>query len=334
MERKLATIQKIKSVDPIENADAIEKVSVLGWQCVAKKGEFKPGDMCLYCEIDSIMPDKPEFEFLRPRKFRIKTIKLRGIISQGITLPLSYLKYDQEIYEGLDVTEIMGVTKYEPYLPPNMNGEIWGEKPWFVPKTDEFRIQSYPKIVEEFKDKEVYISTKVDGTSCSIYYNPDFERKFGVCSRNLEIKEDETVAYWKVAHKYDLRDKLEQLNKPLVLQGEITGPGIQKNRLGLKEIDIYIFDIWFINERRYASMREMIDLCAQRGLKTVPIDTICRFNYNMEQLIEMAKGKYAGTQKNREGMVIRPISPLKSTELQGRLSIKVLNNDYLLKDEE
>lgn len=334
MERKLATIQKIISVESIENADAIEKVSVLGWQCVAKKGEFKTGDLCVYCEIDSILPDKPEFEFLRPRKFRIKTIKLRGVLSQGIVLPLSYLKYDGEMSEGLDVTEIMGVVKYEPYIPPNMNGEVWGERPYFVPKTDEFRIQSYPGTIQEFTNKEVYISTKVDGTSCSIYYFPDFERKFGVCSRNLEIKEDEKVAYWKPVNKYDLKNKLEQLNKPLVLQGEITGPGIQKNHLMIKEIDIYIFDIWFIDERKYASMQEMIDLCSQLGLKTVPVDNICTFNYSMEQLIEMAKGKYSGTQNNREGIVIRPTLPMKSAELGGRLSIKVLNNDYLLKDEE
>lgn len=113
--RNLASIQKIGNLEPIQNADAIEKATVLGWQLVVKKDEFKIGDLCVYCEIDSILPEKPEFEFLKDRKYRIKTIKLRGQISQGICFPLSVLPVKTKITEGLDVTEILGIKKWEPY---------------------------------------------------------------------------------------------------------------------------------------------------------------------------------------------------------------------------
>ena len=113
--RKLASIQKIVSLEPIKDADKIEKATVLGWELVvAKKDNFKVGDLVVYCEVDSILPDKPEFEFLRERKFRIKTIKLRGQVSQGICFPLSILpkaKYN----EGEDVTEVFGARKYDPW---------------------------------------------------------------------------------------------------------------------------------------------------------------------------------------------------------------------------
>src|SRR6056297_506501 len=100
--RKLASIQKIRSLDPIEGADAIERATVLGWQLVVKKGEFKPGDLAVYCEIDSLMPERPEFEFLKPRKMRIRTVRLRGQVSQGICFPLSILPDDFPAEEGAD----------------------------------------------------------------------------------------------------------------------------------------------------------------------------------------------------------------------------------------
>ena len=147
--RKLASIQKIKNIEPIEGADLIEKATVLGWQLVVKKDDFEIGDYCVYCEIDSILPEKPEFEFLRPRHFRIKTIKMKGQISQGITFPLSIIPnyQDLNVEEGTDVTDIMGVAKYEPPISINMKGQVKGGFPGFIPKTDETRIQSVPDIL-------------------------------------------------------------------------------------------------------------------------------------------------------------------------------------------
>src|SRR6218665_107411 len=139
--RKLASIQRIKHLESIEGADAIEKAYVLGWQLVVKKGEFKEGDLCVYCEIDSLLPDKPEFEFLKPRGMRIRTVRLRGEISQGIAFPLSVLPADFEVTEDADCTDVIGVVKYEPPIPACLSGIAKGQFPSFIPKTDETRIQ-------------------------------------------------------------------------------------------------------------------------------------------------------------------------------------------------
>ena len=342
-ERKLASIQKVVSVNPIDSADNIEKIKILEWQCVSKKNEFHIDDLVCYCEIDSMIPIKPEFEWLRKscykkmhtgeEGFRIKTIQLRKTLSQGLAIPLSMLPAGV-YWEGQDVTEVLGVFKYEAYIPPEMAGEVWGQKPYFCHTTDELRLQSYPSLLEEIKGKKAYVSTKLDGASMSVYAHPSFERQFGVCSRNLELKESDSNTLWKVANKYGLKAKLVEYGKPIVLQGEIVGPGIQGNRLKLLETDWFIFDIWFPEENRYVRLGEMGDICNRLGLKTVPIEsTYDSFNFTIEELLKMSEGKYEGTNNNIEGKVYRCIIPEYSPTLNGRLSFKVLNNAYLLKDE-
>lgn len=111
--RQLATIREIASTRPIEGADRIEVAQVDGWECVVQKGSFNVGQRIVYVEVDSVVPERPEFEFLRDRKFRVRTIKLRGQVSQGLVLPLDILppgKYNV----GDDVTELLGITKYDP----------------------------------------------------------------------------------------------------------------------------------------------------------------------------------------------------------------------------
>ncbi|MCH8319071.1 MAG: RNA ligase (ATP), partial [Bacteroidetes bacterium] len=167
--RKLASIQKISTLEPIQDADAIEKATVLGWQLVVKKGEFKAGSLCVYCDIDSILPDRPEFEFLKQRKMRIKTIKLRGQISQGICFPLSILPPDTEIREDMEVTEILGIKKYEPPVPAHLQGVAKGKIPSFIPKTDEPRIQVVQDTLDSFKGEKCYITEKLDGSSVTYF---------------------------------------------------------------------------------------------------------------------------------------------------------------------
>lgn len=132
--RNLVSIQKIKELHPIAESDNIEVAKILGWSVVVKKGEFKVGDKVVYAEIDSLFPDKEEFEFLRGSKFRIRTIKLRGQISQGIAFPLSVLPAG-EYNIGEDVTDILGVSKYEPIIPACLSGKIRGQIPSFIQKT-------------------------------------------------------------------------------------------------------------------------------------------------------------------------------------------------------
>jgi tRNA-binding EMAP/Myf-like protein len=180
-ERKLATIAKIEEIRPHPDADALELAKIRGWQVVVKIGEFQPGDLCVYCEIDSVMPERPEFEFLRPRKFRIKTTKLRGKVSQGIAFSLSILpkeyfrveKNDEGFFLlggkvmeiGMDVTEILGVTKYEEPIPASLGGVAKGKFPSHSIKTDEFRVQNLSN--EEYKkyhDWYLWVATeKLDG---------------------------------------------------------------------------------------------------------------------------------------------------------------------------
>ena len=204
MERKLASIKKITNIQPIEGADMIELASVGGWNVVvAKNVNHKVGDLVIYCEIDSFLPIKEEFEFLRKSSykkmdeqegFRLKTMKLRGQLSQGLILPISILNPPGtniyvESFEGLDVTEMLGIVKYEPPIPTQLAGKVVGGFPSFIQKTDEERIQNLSNEYEHYKtNHKFFVTEKLDGTSMTVYLN---EGKFGVCSRNWELEKDE-----------------------------------------------------------------------------------------------------------------------------------------------
>jgi len=229
--RKLASIKYIDKLEPIEGADKIELAHVGGWKViVAKNVEHEVGDAVVYCEIDSFLPIEPEFEFLRKSSFkrladgkegfRLKTIKLRGQISQGLIIPLSdaisVMKrrngsvFYEQLEEGQDVSEALGIIKYDPPLPANLGGEVKRYFPGFLRKTDEERIQNLTKEYEKWKseDRDFYFTEKLDGSSSTFYIK---DGEFGVCSRNLELKESEDNTFWKVARDLDLENKLKSL---------------------------------------------------------------------------------------------------------------------------
>jgi len=333
----LASIQKVLSVEPITNADALEKVKVLGWNVVAKKGEFKPGDLCIYIEIDTIVPDRPEFEFLRNKDFRIRTIKLRGEMSQGIVFPVSTFSFPSTLplVEGTDVTEFLGVRKYEKPVPPSMRGVIRGNFPSYVPKTDETRIQAAPKLLQEMRGICCYSTVKMDGTSAT-YIMRDGE--YHVCSRNTDFKltdENKGNVYIEMGNKYGLEEKMRKLGRNIAIQGEICGPSIQKNRMCLPEIDLFVFNVYDIDKGQYMGLSEMSDIVNLFELKMVPFIECFMFNYKtVEDVLKAAEGFYKGTKNRREGIVIRPTEERYSEVLKGRMSFKAVNNEYLLKDEE
>ena len=180
--RKLASIQRIISIEPIPDADMIVKATVLGWQLVIKKDELKQGDLCVYVEIDSILPERDVFEFLRNKQFRIKTVRLRGQVSQGICFPLNILPEGLLIEEGADMTGSLGIAKYEPPVPACLNGIMKGDFPSFIPKTDETRVQVLQTLLDEHEGKPCYVSEKLDGSSATYYIKYGV---FGVCSRNM-----------------------------------------------------------------------------------------------------------------------------------------------------
>ena len=340
--RKLASIQQISEIKPIPDADAIELAQILGWQCVVKKGEFKPGDCCVYFEVDSFLPIEDRYEFLRKncfRKnellgegFRIKTITLRGEISQGLVLPLEKFSNLANLKAGDDVTDLLGVRKWELPEQAMSDGTAVGEKPYGIPTTDETRIQSAPELLPEFEGKPYYISTKMDGTSCTVYVKDGI---VGVCGRNYEYKDDGKCSMWKWVHDRNLVDKLKGFGQNIAVQGEFCGAGIQKNRLKLQKPELYVFTVLKLgddNKTARVGLDEMREICARLELTTVPIEEEGEnFSYSLPELLERAKGRYSSGM-DKEGIVIRPITP-------GRLgyqalSFKVINNDFLKKEKD
>ena len=328
MERVLASIQIISSLDKIEGADFIERATIMGWTCVVKKGEFKVGDKCIFCEIDSILPDKPWSEFLRPRGFRVKTIRLRGCLSQGVAFPTSILLNSEEMEIGTDVGELLGITKYNP--PEPQERKTKGNFPSIIPKTDEIRIQSCLGVIDEIKGKNFYITVKLDGTSFTCGKR---DSDLFVCSRNLELKEANND-YWRMVKKYNLN---EILPDNFAIQAELCGPSWLKNRLKLSEPDIFVFNVFDIKNGKYLDYYDYSDFCEIHGLKRVPLERIVfpkdGFDFSLENWLKIADGKYENTNNFREGIVIRPLVETYSNVLKGRLSFKVISNKYLLKNE-
>lgn len=183
MKRKLVSVQSVERVDPIDGADRILRARVMGWDVVVKKGELRAGDPCVFFEIDSVLPDGPAWsEFMRPRGFRVKTMRLRGVLSQGLALPVDILDGDVPPV-GTDLRERLGVTKYEAVLPAD--GTVAGPFPARVPKTDEIRLQSALGVLDELRGHDFVITTKLDGTSTT--YFVDEAGELVVCSRNWAL---------------------------------------------------------------------------------------------------------------------------------------------------
>jgi len=330
--RKLVSIQRIKEIEAIEGADAIEKAYVLGWQLVIRKGEFSVGDLCVYCEIDSVLPDKPEFEFVRARSNRIKTVKLRGQISQGICFPLSILPEGLEVQEDMDVTEALGVIKYEPPIPANLAAEIKGLFPSFIPKTDETRVQVLESLLKEYEGTLCYITEKLDGSSATFYLK---DGEFGVCSRNLDLLYNESNSMWKFAIENQLEEKLKKLNRNIALQGEIIGEGIQKNKYKLRGQTVYFFNVFDIDTYSFFSLDQARQLLVELDLKMV---NVIEDNYKLESSVEalISKSKMKSVLNKdtvAEGIVIRPVEETIDRYI-GRVSFKAINPDFLIKYDE
>lgn len=354
--RKLVTIRKIGEIVPIEEADRIEIAVVDGWRVIVKKGEFQPNDLCLFFEIDSFLPLHEEFEFLRKSSykkledgtegFRLKSQKLRGILSQGLALPTSILKefpaaklntnlflgdtvcINEKTVGDLDISNYLGVTLYEPPVSIIMGGRVRGSFPVFIPKTDEERIQNIPRLLVDMQGIPFYSTEKLDGCSFSAY---KVDTRFGICSRNLELEYDPAVLYCKIADKYELSKKLEILRLNIALQGEIVGPGLAKNYYKLPDHELFLFSIYDIDARKYFSYAKFKIIASMLHLKTVPIvhENIYLPN-TIQEILEMANGKSSlNPLVAREGLVFRPLEEISHPRF-GRVSFKVLSNSHLL----
>jgi RNA ligase (TIGR02306 family) len=343
--RSLASIQEISAIKPIEGADAIELVIIKGWQCVAKKGVFKAREKCVYFEVDCFLPLEARYEFLRRTSYRnnefmgeglrIKTITMCGEISQGLALPIAAFPEITETKVGADVTGLLRVRKWELPEVAGTSGIEIGEKPFGIPTTDETRVQSMTEFIDAFKGKPYYITTKMDGTSCTVYHNNGI---VGVCGRNREYREDTaSCAMWAWVHKHGLKDKLLTLGENIAVQGEFCGHGIQKNRLKLLEPNLYVFDIVRLEANGSRPKMGLADLqayCERLGLDMVPVEEIGeRFACTLDELLEKARGKYSSGM-DKEGIVVRTQEFQHHPVLQHKMSFKVINNDFLKKEKE
>jgi RNA ligase (TIGR02306 family) len=336
MERKLATVRIITDIKPIEGADMIELATVGGWNVVvAKNVTHKVGDMVVYCEIDSFLPIREEFEFLRKTSykkmgdqegFRLKTIRLRGQVSQGLILPIHVLPLLEMVHEGQDVTEMLGIVKYEPPIPAELAGKVKGQFPSFLRKTDEERVQNLVKEYEEYRYQskhQFYITEKLDGSSATFYLN---NGEFGVCSRNLELLETEGNTFWKVARETDLENKLRQYGKNLSLQGELIGEGIQGNPYKIKGHTVQYFNVFDIDKQQRVTINDFLTIMDELNLDFVPyLEIPAMLPNTVEDMLKYAEGKSRLNSKTeREGVVVR--------SMDNTISFKAISNNFLLNE--
>ena len=354
--RKLASIQEITDIRPIEGRDRIVLATVLGWHVIVTK-DFSVGDRVVFCEIDSVLPEKPEFEFLRPKKFRIRTMKMSNVVSQGICFPLSILPDRGKPYElDEDVTDIIGVKQYEPTMDKEEDLKANGHKsvkhypaflmrfkwfrklvlpkkakggwPAFISKTDETRVQNMPWICE---DKREWTATeKIDGQSGTfalVRHKGLFRDKFEyiVCSRNLRLMHPDSSSYWKVSEKYQIENALKNMigdREWIALQGECVGPKIQKNKYGLTDYDLYIFNLLYPTGRVDSIHAKSI--CENKGFNFVPIiEDHVILPDTVDEVLAYADGKSQLADTLREGIVFR--------SRDGKQSFKAVSNQFLLK---
>lgn len=336
--RKLAKIVKIDELNPIEGADAIECAVVGGWKVVAQKGLYNVGDLAVYFEIDSWIPTQLA-PFLskgkEPREFegvkgeRLKTIKLRGQLSQGLLMPYKEaIPFAEQgvLIEGDDVTELLGILKWEKPINAQLAGVCRGNFPSLIPKTDQERVQNLKKEIAAAQDDVFEITEKCEGSSMTVYRMVvDGEMTFGVCSRNMDLKETEGNSFWATARKDDIEAKMTAVDEfwSFAIQGELIGPNIQGNIYKLSQPEFRVFDVYDIQAGEYLPPDARRELIARMGLTHVPVlDDMFVLNDGIDELLALAEGKSRIGDTEREGIVFK--------QAMGGFSFKAISNKYLL----
>lgn len=342
MIRKLARIARIDAISPIEGADAIEAAHVGGWKVVVKKNEFAPGDLAVYFEIDAFLPEgNPAWQFLvdkMPRLYEehrghvLRSVKLRGQVSQGLLLPVSALAGTSAegaaLEPGLDVAEALGVIKYEPPVAACLSGIALGAFPSRIPKTDQERIQNLANELSGWQRHGLAweVTEKLEGSSCTFAW---LDGELHVCSRTLDLADTPDNSLWIAARKLGIREKLAARagSRNLALQGELIGHGIQGNIYGLKEQQFHLYDIYDADAGRYLGSAERRALAEALGVPHVPVvhETFALGEaITMDALLAMADGpSRLNAGQLREGLVFKALGE--------QASFKAISNQYLLK---
>lgn len=339
-ERKLATVRRIDDVVAIKDADAIECAVVGGWNVVIKKGEFKAGDLAVYFEIDSWMPKELAPFLFEGKVFegvegaRLRTKKLRGVVSQGLLLPLSVLDvpedfdlYDYDFNEGDDVTGVLGIKKWDKPISPQLAGLARGIFPSFIPKTDQERVQNLSRTIEQMQGEVFEVTLKLDGSSITVYsVEEDGVWRDGVCSRNLDLQEGDS-AFWMIAKQENLHEKIRSTGRQLAIQGEMLNTNIQGNWEKVDKLCMFVYDIYDIDKRQYLLPDERIALCKQLNIPHVPVfNSGFILTETVKELVEMADGDGMNKGVKREGLVFKHVD--------SDFSFKAISNSYLLKNKD
>lgn len=346
MKRKLVYISKMDKILPIKNADNIEFGIVGGWQVVIKKESIKEGDSVIFFEIDSFLPIEPQYEFLRASSYKVmytgqegfhlKTVTLKGVVSQGLCLPLSGYPEFKDKKVGEDLTDLLNVTKFEVNRLDAY--ELKGDFPSLIEKSDQMRIQGLLNYFEDYQDVEFEETMKLDGQSVTLFH---FENEIGICGRNAEFKQIITVPQWKLTLEKGLDVALRELKLDVGLQFEFMGPKIQGNREKLTELDLFLYNIWDIKNSRFfkpSERNEIFEQLAERvksisgtELKQTPILTksvkIFEVCPTLEEILLRADGQSLN-HKYREGNVYKSLEYIENDRI---VQFKAISNKFLLK---
>jgi RNA ligase (TIGR02306 family) len=332
-ERNMVEIKKIEEIKPIEGADKIVSYRIGGWWVIDQKDRYQVGDRIVYCSIDSWIPTsiapflskgkEPKVYYNVPGE-KLRTIRLRGQISQGLILPLSVLPEAQyNIDQRLD--DILGVQKWEMEIPASLAGKAKGSFPSFIEKTDQTRIQNLTDKFHKLNCKMFQVQEKLEGSSATFYLRGG---EFGVCSRNLELHRDEGNTFWQVAIENDIESKLRHYSGgfDIAIQGELIGPGIQGNIYKLAKHTVRFFDVFNISAFAYFNPLEAQKFIEKMGLNFVPVlgEYIFNDSTTVDKLLEMAEGHSQLYATQREGLVFKFVG-------NDGLTFKVISNSYLEK---
>jgi RNA ligase (TIGR02306 family) len=343
-ERKLATIRKISEIIKIPNADKICAYRVDGWFVVDSVDKYQVGELVVMCEVDSWIPtelapflskgkEPKEFEGIKGE--RLRTIRLKKQLSQGLILPFSILpaivhNNGTNTSEGADVTEILGIQKWEKPINPQLAGMMKGNFPSFIPKTDQERIQNISQqTIDSWIEQGLTweVTEKLHGSSMTVYFN---QGDYGVCSRNVDLKFDMQNSFWKGAVESKVLTNLMQFcmkyGRNLAVQGELIGPGINGNQYGLNSHRFNVFNVFDIDSQLQVSPQEcrrLADALVQVHAPVIAEDCVLNHGQTIQALLSVAEGKSSINGSEREGLVFK-------CNEDPSLSFKVVSNKWLL----
>jgi RNA ligase (TIGR02306 family) len=332
---KLATIAKIRALEPIPDADRIERATVLGWSVIVRKGLHEVGDLVVMIFPDTLVPKKYlDPSYVGDEKVRLKTVKMKGQYSAGLVIPLAdWATPHGEYGEGDDVAELLGVEKYETPTPAGDALELFPTA--IVSKTDEDNYRTNPSAIEElgeerFKDASFVATLKCDGSSGTFFLK---EGLFRVCSRNLELRETEGNAFWQAARKYRLEEVMREQGVEYAIQGEVCGPGIQGNPMKLKSLSLFVFLIKDLSSARWLPWEDTVEFCNTHNIPLVEELFRIAHYHDMPRWDELQavanNTKYDNGKTNAEGIVLRTTTPIHSKVLgKAWWSVKIMNEPY------